>query len=253
MEFEFFLAVVIVFSRVASFLFFSPLLKGRNIPNSVKVVFGMAISIPVATWVDVSGITTLPDLLLRVTSEVVFGLALAKLVEIIAVIPKMAGFMIDYDLGFSQVNLIDPSYGTQNSITAAILDTFFVVIFLSLQGMDYLIYYLMKSFEFTASVSILFEKGFIDLLLGTLGFALASAVSIALPIMGSIFIVNIILAFISKSAPQINIFMNAFIIKITFGIFILACAVPILSTVFKNLTDEMIQQYVSFFDYLLKK
>ncbi|EGP6978052.1 flagellar type III secretion system protein FliR, partial [Listeria monocytogenes] len=47
--------------------------------------------------------------------------------------------------------------------------------------------------------------------------------------------------------------MNAFIIKITFGIFILACAVPILSTVFKNLTDEMIQQYVSFFDYLLKK
>ncbi|MCI2602726.1 flagellar type III secretion system protein FliR [Listeria monocytogenes] len=253
MEFEFFLAVVIVFSRVASFLFFFPLLKGRNIPNSVKVVFGMAISIPVATWVDVSGITTLPDLLLRVTSEVVFGLALAKLVEIIAVIPKMAGFMIDYDLGFSQVNLIDPSYGTQNSITAAILDTFFVVIFLSLQGMDYLIYYLMKSFEFTASVSILFEKGFIDLLLGTLGFALASAVSIALPIMGSIFIVNIILAFISKSAPQINIFMNAFIIKITFGIFILACTVPILSTVFKNLTDEMIQQYVSFFDYLLKK
>ncbi len=111
MEFEFFLAVVIVFSRVASFLFFFPLLKGRNIPNSVKVVFGMAISIPVATWVDVSGITTLPDLLLRVTSEVVFGLALAKLVEIIAVIPKMAGFMIDYDLGFSQVNLIDPSYG----------------------------------------------------------------------------------------------------------------------------------------------
>lgn len=117
MEFEFFLAVVIVFSRVASFLFFFPLLKGRNIPNSVKVVFGMAISIPVATGVDVSGITTLPDLLLRVTSEVVFGLALAKLVEIIAVIPKMAGFMIDYDLGFSQVNLIDPSYGTQNSIT----------------------------------------------------------------------------------------------------------------------------------------
>lgn len=88
MEFEFFLAVVIVFSRVASFLFFFPLLKGRNIPNSVKVVFGMAISIPVATGVDVSGITTLPDLLLRVTSEVVFGLALAKLVEIIAVIPK---------------------------------------------------------------------------------------------------------------------------------------------------------------------
>ncbi|MCH2792509.1 flagellar biosynthetic protein FliR, partial [Listeria monocytogenes] len=78
--------------------------------------------------------------------------------------------------------LIDPSYGTQNSITASILDTFFVVIFLSLQGMEYLIYYLMKSFEFTASGSILFEKGFIDLLHGTLGFALASAVSIALPI-----------------------------------------------------------------------
>ncbi|EFI83021.1 Flagellar biosynthetic protein fliR [Listeria grayi] len=252
MEFQFLLATVIAFSRIASFIYFFPLLKSTAIPNSVKVIFGLALSFPVAGMVKVGNIHTLTDLLIRVSAEVVFGLALAKLIEMIALVPKMAGFMIDYDLGFSQVNLIDPSYGTQNSITAAILDTFFVIVFLSLQGLDYLMFYLLKSFQFTASIQILFEQGFIRLLIATLAFALTSAVSLALPIMGSIFIVNIILAFISKSAPQINIFMNAFMVKITLGIFILACAVPVISTVFRHLTNDMIQHYISFFDSLLK-
>ncbi|WP_099222071.1 flagellar biosynthetic protein FliR [Listeria costaricensis] len=251
MEFQYLLQLSVAFSRIASFLFFFPLLKGRGIPNSVKTIFGVALAMAVADQVDVSSLNNLISLFIRIASEIVFGLALAKLVEMLALVPKMAGFMIDYDLGFSQVNLIDPAYGTQNSITAAVLDTFFVVIFLALGGLDYLIYYLLQSFAFTANIGFLFEKSFIDLLAATLAFSLSAAVSLALPIMGSIFIVNTILALISKSAPQINVFMNAFIVKITFGIFVLFCAVPILSLVFKNLTDELIQQYMQFFGALV--
>lgn len=68
--------------------------------NSVKVVFGMVIFILVVIGVDVFGIMMLLDLLFWVMFEVVFGLVLVKLVEIIVVILKMVGFMIDYDLGF---------------------------------------------------------------------------------------------------------------------------------------------------------
>lgn len=65
--------------------------------------------------------------------------------------------------------------------------------------MDYLIYYLMKLFEFMVLVLILFEKGFIDLLFGMFGFVFVFVVLIVFLIMGSIFIVNIIFVFIFKS------------------------------------------------------
>ncbi len=94
---------------------------------------------------------------------------------------------------------------------------------------------------------------FLDSLLATLLFAITSAVEIALPLMGSLFIINFVLILIAKNAPQLNIFMNAFVIKITCGILFIAMSVPMLGYVFKNMTDVLLEEYTTLFNFFLTK
>ena len=89
---------------------------------------------------------------------------------------------------------------------------------------------------------------FLDSLLATLLFAITSAVEIALPLMGSLFIINFVLILIAKT-PAIKRFMNAYVIKITCGILFIAMSVPMLGYVFKNMTDVLLEEYTKLFNF----
>lgn len=218
----------------------------------VKVTFGLGLSITVADKIDVSQVTTFGEVVTFAVTQLVIGVALAKIVEMLLNIPKMAGHIIDFDIGFSQASLFDVNSGTQSTLIATIFDVFFVVIFVSLGGIDYFVATILKSFQYTEAISKLLTTNF-DSVLATLLFVITSAVEIALPIMGTLFIINFVLILIAKNAQQLNIFMNAFLIKITCGILLIAMSVPMLSYIFKNLTNVLLEEYTKLFNFFLTK
>lgn len=246
-------AMLLAFCRIGSFLYFLPFFSGKAIPAMVKVTFGLALSISVADKIDVSVFTSLPNLLAYAATQIAIGVALAKIVEFLLSIPKMAGHLMDMDIGLAQASLMDYNASSQTTLLSTILDIFFVVIFLSLGGLDYFVLTIMKSFEYTATATALLQKDFLNAVLATLLFAITSAVEIALPIMGSLFIINFALMIIGKNAPQLNIFMNAAAVKITAGILFIALSVPMFAYVFKNLTNTLVDEYTRLFNFFLTK
>ncbi len=247
------LATFIAFCRIGTFLFLLPFMSGSKIPMMAKVILGMAISLGVSGKIDLSMIGTTLQLLFVVITQVGMGLALAKLVEFLVLIPKMAGTLIDFDLGFSMAEMIGANSESKATISANLLDIFFVIVFIFMNGLEGVIFLMVRSFDYTASIAMLIDSNFKDLVVGTFMFAITAAVQIALPLTGTIFILHIILAIMAKNAPQLNVFMNSFAVKTTLGILFVGMSVLVLGTVFQNLSTELLNQYQEMFDYFLTK
>ena len=104
---------------------FLPFFSGRSIPAMAKVTVGLALSITVADQVDVSHIKTTWDVAAYAGTQIVIGLSLSKIVEMLWNIPKMAGHILDFDIGLSQASLFDVNAGSQSTLLSTIFDIFF--------------------------------------------------------------------------------------------------------------------------------
>ncbi len=199
--------VFLRFAALLHFYIFLPFFSGRSIPAMAKVTVGLALSITVADQVDVSHIKTVWDVAAYAGTQIVIGLSLSKIVEMLWNIPKMAGHILDFDIGLSQASLFDVNAGSQSTLLSTIFDIyFFSLFFISLGGINYFVATILKSFQYTEAISKLLTTSFLDSLLATLLFAITSAVEIALPLMGSLFIINFVLILIAKKRSAIKRF-----------------------------------------------
>lgn len=247
--------VILAFVRIASFLFFIPLMQGSAIPSMAKVALAAGLSLAVVGEYEVAPIKTEMAFIGYVFVQVVIGLVLAKLVEFLMSIPKMAGSLMDIDMAFSQSSIFDPSSNQQSTPISIALNFMFLLMFLTLGGIQQLIITLIHSFKLTETLRFLEKEEFLDYVLGLVMYMMTASVQIALPVMGSMFIVNIVLMIIGRmvSSMQSGVFQNMFPIKITMGLLFLIAAIPIIGDIFVVLTERIIDEYVASFEYLFKK
>ena len=90
MNMELWAATFLRFAALLHFIFL-PFFSGRSIPAMAKVTFGLGLSITVADQVDVSHIKTVWDVAAYAGTQIVIGLSLAKIVEMLWNIPKWLG------------------------------------------------------------------------------------------------------------------------------------------------------------------
>ena len=124
MNMELWAATFLRFVALLHFIFFT-VFSGRSIPAMAKVTVGLALSITVADQVDVSHIKTVWDVAAYAGTQIVIGLSLSKIVEMLWNIPKMAGHILDFDIGLSQASLFDVNAGSQSTLLSTIFDIFF--------------------------------------------------------------------------------------------------------------------------------
>ena len=99
---------------------------------------------------------------------------------------------------------------------------------------------IIRSFDRFPIGSAIDFKTAINNALGSTGFLYETAVIIALPIVSVLFFLNIGIGFITKSAPQLNLFSFGFPLTILSVFFVLYFSVDALQFVFKDLIDKAI-------------
>lgn len=245
--------MIFAFARIAAFLFTLPFLSGNSIPSMAKVVIALGLSAAVADNVQVEMMETEFEFIGYIVMQVVIGITLAKLVEFMLTIPSMAGGMMDFDMGFSQSQMMDPSSNQQGTILSGMLNMFFLLIFILLDGIQQLIMTLIRSFELTETLRYFGEEAFLNYVVGLFMYMFTSGIQIALPVMGAMFVINFVLIIMGRTAPQMQIFVNMFAVKITAGILFLVLIIPLLGDMFTQLTDDLLDEYINMFNYLFKK
>lgn len=250
---QYIIGVILAFSRIASFLFLIQFLKSRTIPAVAKIVISLALSMAVAGQMSEVTVSTLPELIGLIVMQTLIGITLAFVVELIMTSVEIAGGIIDIDMGFSSITVLDPSSNRQVTIVSTVFSTLFTVVFIQIGGLHFLISGIIFSFKFATPEFFIGKLSFIEAILAVFSYMLVASIQIALPFIATMFIVNMVLLILGKSAPQMNIFMTMYMIKIAVGLFVLYISLPFLSEVFMQINDHLTEDFADVMNEIFMK
>ena len=142
--------------------------------------------------------------------------------------------------GLAFASQVDPSNGAQSPVISQIFSLFLLVLFFSLNGHLVIFEMIFLSYERLPIGGMVEYKNIIENSLSSTNFLFKTAVMIVLPIVSILFFMNIGIGFITKSAPQLNLFSFGFPMTILGTFFALYFSVDALQFVFAELIDEAI-------------
>lgn len=220
--------------RISVVLFLLPFFGGQSIPNTIKAALVLVLSL--AVWPRLSFPADifpmdpweLPVMLL---GEAALGLTMGLMVRFLFAAVQTGGQLIGFQMGFAMVNVVDPDTGVSEAVTSHFLYMCSMLVFLALDGHLYLIKGLASTFRMVPPGQLFLSPTLTRQIFDFSGQMFFLAVKIAAPIIASLFLVDLSLALISKSAPQMHVLVLGFPIKLAVGFLFLTLLFQILSMV----------------------
>lgn len=215
--FEYFL---LVFVRIASFMFAAPFFSLQGVPAMTRAGFSAILAIMVTSVlkpVEVAYASVIGFAVL-VLKEVVCGLILGYVANICSSIITFSGNLMDMDIGLSMVSEFDPSMNTQMTVSGQFYYYFVLLMLLASDLHRYLIKAFVDSFTLIPLGGASFEW---DHLLSTFVLYMTDffiiGFRIILPVFACMLLTNVVLGVMAKVAPQMNMFSVGVQIKILIG------------------------------------
>ena len=222
----------LTFFRVSIVLFMLPFFGSNSIPNMLKAALTVVLTIAIWPAVSFDG-SLMPsnpyNIALMILGELVLGLTLGIIINVVFSAIQTGGNFIGVHMGLSMVNVLDPMTGVNEAVTAHFLYMCSILVFLSLNGHLYLISGLVDSFKYIPPGQIFINETLVNQIMTISTDLFVLAVKVASPIIASVFVVDLALALISKMAPQMNVLMLGFPLKIMVGFYFLSMVFTILS------------------------
>lgn len=228
------------FIRITAFFLAAPIFGTRIVSMRVRLVLGISISVLVSPLLpDLPRVDALSlSVMIMVIQQLVIGLAIAFIFQVVFQLFVLAGQFVamKMGLGFAQMN--DPSNGVSVTIISQFYLLTITLLFLSVDGHLLLIEFIVSTF----AVLPISEQGFsasqFNDIVALGGWMFAGALSIALPLLTALLIVNIAFGIISRAAPQINIFAVGFPFTLVFGLFLVWFGLADFITLFSQFTEQ---------------
>ena len=219
--------------RVSIVLFLLPFFGGQSVPNMVKGAIVLVLTLAIWPQLSFPG-TLMPnngwEIATMFLGEIILGLVLALLVNFLFAAVQTGGQIIGFQMGFAMINVVDPVTGVSEAITAHFLYMVVMLVFLVLNGPLYLMTALGKSFELVPPGGLLLTPELTHEVLAFSEQIFLLAIKIAAPVMAALFMVDLSLALITKAAPQMNVLLVGFPVKIAVGFLFLFGIFEILAT-----------------------
>ena len=245
-ELEYFL---LVFARIATFVFAAPFFSQKGVPNTVKIGLSVFIAYVMYAFIQphvypeyssVFGYSVI------VMKEVAVGLFLGSGAQLCTSIVLFAGRIIDMEIGLSMANVFDPTTNQQASITGLLLQ-YGTTLILYVTGLHrFLLKALMETFTLIPVGGAVFDN---EALLATviefLGDYIIIGFRICLPVFASITLMNIVLGLLAKLAPQMNMFSVGIQLKLLAGLSVLFLTIGMLPNICNFITTQIQQMLVA--------
>jgi len=230
-------SLLFIFSRVAAIILFAPILGSAQVPIKLKMGLTLVFSIMIFPTVPIESLPAprgLFDLAIHIATDVTIGLAIAFAVRLIFTAVQLAGTLVDFQMGFGVVNVIDPQTQAQVSITAQFHNILAVLIFLAADAHHFIIGAIVQSFDLINPAQVDFSNVTPELILRYFSSMFVIAIKIAAPIMAILFFLSVGLGLVARTVPQMNVFIVGFPLQIGVGLLMVALAMPFFSLVLQS-------------------
>ena len=238
---------VMIITRITGIIVIAPVFGSRNIPMQVKIGFSAIVAMilfsakqmPVYQFPD----NLIPFILILI-NEFIIGLAIGFIANLIFAAIQLAGQIIDMQMGFGIVNVIDPIFGTQVPMMGNFKYLLALMIYLATNSHHILFKALFQSYDIIPIMGFKFHGSLVDMILNVFIGMFTIALQISLPIVGALFVVEVALGIIARTVPQMNVFIVGMPAKIAVGFIMIMLILPFyvmfLETIFNQNTQDIL-------------
>lgn len=242
---------LLVFVRTGSLFISVPIFSNRNIPVIAKIGLTFFITTIVVNVIEVSAPVASTDAVgfgIVLLKEFFVGWIIGMGAYMVFAILTLAGQFIDYQVGFSMVNVFDPLSQIQLTITGTFYYYMVLLMILITNTYHFFIKAIIKSFEIIPIGQVVLSANLYDSFIGFMNELLLISMQIAAPFFFAMLLIDVILGILARTAPQMNLFVIGFPIKIFLGLTVMLITLNIFPAVSDIITDKL----VVFIDNLMK-
>jgi flagellar biosynthetic protein FliR len=218
---------MIILVRVGGILAAWPILGSRVIPLHIKTGLVVALSIVLFPVIHLPALPTDPlKLSAGMTGEFLVGLVIGLAVRFIFVGIELAGDLIGSQMGLSMMQLFDPMSAHQVPLISQFQTVLASLIFLALNAQVMVVRVIAESFELIPPFGAHLSGALLEEVLRLSHGLFVIAMKLAAPILAVVLLVNLGLAIMGRSVPQLNVFITSFPVSIAAGFLVMGAALP---------------------------
>lgn len=223
----------LIMARMIPIMMLAPFLGARRAPNTMKIMFSMALAVIVFPQVimDLKGTLAFNALYIGLMlKELLFGFILGFLVAVPFYVAQASGSLIDHIRGASSLQITDPTTQSKTGPIGIFYNYILIVIFFAIGGPFYFIEGLSASFKLVPINEVLnplfFSPGvsFWKIIIGLLHHVLSLAIQLGAPSIIGILMAEMFLGIANRLAPQVQIVFLGISLKSFVGLALLAAA-----------------------------
>ncbi|WP_457626374.1 flagellar biosynthetic protein FliR [Persephonella sp.] len=236
----------LVMSRVVGMFLGFPLLNTALIPLNIRVMLVVAFSFFFMSIFDLRFSIenfSLFHYTLLILRELLIGFMLGLIVNIFIAAFSYAAELISYFMGFTIVNVFDPTFGQ-----ISVLDRFFILLF-------YLLFFVTGAYQMVIGGMVMsfklipvgqtgFNTDVFVYILEKAPLIFYLAFKIAFPFVLILFMVNVALALINRLIPQINVFIVGLPLQIFVGLATLAIGASLVIYFSVSVMNHFAENYI---------
>lgn len=233
---------LLVFVRMTGLFVVAPIFGRRNMPAYLKIGFAFFSALILVNTTALQTVQYDDSILgyaFLVMKEFLIGLSMGYVAYLTYTAIYIAGEVIDMQIGFGVVNVLDPISNIQVPISSNVYFIISMLLFLSMGGHHMLIRALFDSFTSLPPGKAVFSAEISDSVLGIFGTVLATGVRIAAPVVATVLILEVALGTISRMVPQMNIFVIGMPLKIIIGLIMITITIPMFISVMQTVFELM--------------
>lgn len=226
------------FVRIGACIMVAPVFGAPFVPARLKIVLAAAITAVVAPLLPPPEIAPFSGAgLLVIVQQVLIGVALGFALQIVFDAVSMGGQLLANSMGLSFAFNVDPLRGASTPALGQLYMLLVTLTFLALDGHLLLIETLVEGFRTLPVATAGLGREGLWTLVSWGAQMFAGALSVALPGMTALLIVNLGFGVMSRAAPTLNLFAVGFPVTLVFGLAIVLAGLPTLQSSFVELLD----------------
>ncbi|MDH5559855.1 MAG: flagellar biosynthetic protein FliR [Deltaproteobacteria bacterium] len=250
-----YLNFIIILLRVSGIFITAPILGSNSVPRTLRVFMALLISLIMFNVVPIHG--SLPslstgDYFLICVKELMVGLLLGIVPKLFFAAVDFAGTVMGFQMGFSIANVVDPQTDVQVSIIASFKGVVATLLFLALDGHHIFLEVMGLSYQKIPIMGFLFTPNKIDYLLRISADLFIIGLQIGAPIIVALMLANIILGFMARSIPQMNVFVVGFPFTIGLGFVLLYIGMPYMTLAITRAIQNMGNDIINLLEIMAK-
>lgn len=217
---------VLSLARLAGFFVMSPFFTRQAVPGLVLVSLMISLSVIVAPNVFEAALTTgfSGSLIALGLKEFIIGVIIGTAAWFPVRAIELTGVIVDTQRGATMAEDFNPAGGGQTTLTAKFLSQAFLAYFFASGGFLFVITVLYGSYSVWPIQSFLPENSFIritDSYFRLVGNYLTEAILLAVPMVGMMLLVDIVIVYLAKKAQELNPLVFGMPVKTTVMLIVL--------------------------------